>query len=310
MTKPHFIVIGAQKSASTFVQNCLGDHPEIYLPHGEIPYFESPDYEEAAEPPWSKLFAGRTEKILGFKRPNYIGKPEVPPRITADLPEIRLIAVLRNPIDRIIAAYFHQIKYGTLPAVPLEEGLPEILDGGPLASRYPRARELVEFGLYAKHLKTYESFMADGRLKILLHEDIAREPGAQIRQCYSFLGADDSFSPSTLHSRPQKVAYSIPRLKFLGLRNRFLHGYNHDKTRVWRKRMNAVEWSLVAAITGFDRIFLSLIGTRKPAPSPELHRRLVDIYKDDIAALETMIVRDLSHWLHAPKDAPSIRPSN
>ena len=43
---PDFVIIGAQKSASTFMQVCLDDHPDIYLPRGETTFFESPDYRE------------------------------------------------------------------------------------------------------------------------------------------------------------------------------------------------------------------------------------------------------------------------
>lgn len=295
---PDFIVIGAQKSASTFIQNALGAHPEIYTPGGETPYFETPDYEDADGPPWEALWGGHNERVRGIKRPQYIGKEEVPARVSRDLPDAKLIAVLRNPLDRIVAAYFHQIKYGTFPAVPLERGLRDVLQGGPLSQRFPRSRELVEFGLYGKHLQGYRSFSEKSRLLVLLHEDIIDDPKKAIAGCYRFLGVRDDFMPPGLNKRPQKVIYSVNRLKFLTLRNRFLHSYNADRTRLSVRKLNPVEWLVVAGITSIDLTLMKhIFKDNKPTLPADLRSDLVAAYRDDIMNLETMISRNLSHWL-------------
>ena len=77
MRLPDFAIIGAQKSATTFLHGCLAEHPEVYMPRAEIPFFESPDYERSKISDLAGLFAGRSEKWLGFKRPNFLGKPEL-----------------------------------------------------------------------------------------------------------------------------------------------------------------------------------------------------------------------------------------
>src|SRR3954453_11545774 len=107
---PSFVVIGAQKSASTFLQTCLADHPDVFMPKGELAFFESPDYERATLTDLRRLFEGRLERRLGFKRPNYLCKPEVPARLAKDLPDALLLSVLRKPLDRAISAYFHYIR--------------------------------------------------------------------------------------------------------------------------------------------------------------------------------------------------------
>jgi hypothetical protein len=295
---PDFVVIGAQKSASTFVQNALGAHPDIYTPDGETSYFESPDFETTQTPPWDTLFAGREETLIGIKRPQYLGKCEVPARICANLPEAKLIAVLRNPIDRLVAAYFHQVKYGTFPPVPFEEGISDILLGGPLSKDYPRSQELLEFGLYAKHLEGYREFLDRQALLILLHDDILTAPQQEIRKVYQFLGVANDFLPKNLSKRPQKVVYSIPRLKFLTLRNRFLYQYNKDKTRLWVRKMNCVEWISVALVSGIDRtIMRHIFPDNKPALDATLHAELTAFYYEDVSKLSSMVGRDLSHWL-------------
>jgi len=103
---PDYIIIGAHKSASTFVHKCLMEHPDIYMPKDEIPFFEIPDYESSSLSELEKYFKGRKEKRFGIKRPSYIGKPEVPARISNDLPDAKLIAVLRDPVDRAVSSYY------------------------------------------------------------------------------------------------------------------------------------------------------------------------------------------------------------
>ena len=295
--RPDFVVIGAQKSASTFVQSCLNDHPDIFLPHPETPIFESPDYEEAPADFWRILFDGRTERLKGIKRPNYIGKTEVPSRLATELPEANLIAVLRNPVDRAVAAYFHQMKYGTIPICPLEVGLPAILDGGSILDTHPRSREILEFGLYFRHLKNYEHFSERGQLLCLLHDDIAADPVTEIQRCYDFLGVDASYVPSNLAGRPQKVVYSIPRLHFLNLSNEFQYLYNEDRTRLDKRALDPARWLCVAAVHGIDRFILSrFLPASKPTVSAELRQRLLDFYATDITALEDFLGRDLSGW--------------
>ena len=67
---PTLVIIRAQKSASSFMHKCLADHPEIYLPKREVPFFASPDYEQGSIKDLEKLLEGRREQILGIKRPN------------------------------------------------------------------------------------------------------------------------------------------------------------------------------------------------------------------------------------------------
>ena len=87
----------------------ISQHPEIWMPRGETPYFEDPDYHQSTPDEFLSQFPHESGKLIGIKRPNYIGKPEAPERIETDLPDARLIAVLRDPADRAISAYFHQI---------------------------------------------------------------------------------------------------------------------------------------------------------------------------------------------------------
>ena len=185
MRKPDFIIIGAQKASSTFIQDCLNAHPDIFLLPNEIPFFESPDYEESTIHSLYSRFKGKKEKMVGFKRPNYIGKPEVPARIVKHLNDIKLIAVLRNPVDRAISALYHNMNYGFLPIADPNLLFKMILNGESITG-YPRASEILEFGLYHKYLSLYDEFNKKGKLYITTLDKIKSSNAVVISQLYSF----------------------------------------------------------------------------------------------------------------------------
>ena len=294
---PNFVIIGAQKSASSFLHLCLNDHPDIYLPDEEISFFESPDYEQSDVADLGDIFANRTERLLGIKRPSYIGKPEVPARVVSILPNAKLIAVLMNPIDRAMSAYYHNIAYGFIPAMRAERGMRKLISDTTFLQRYKRATEIIEFGLYYKYLSQYANYNEDGRLLVLLHEDIISDPLGSIRNAYRYLDVDDTFTPPSLNVHPQKVLYNITRLRFMRLRNRFLYSYNSDRTRLFQKKMTSRDVFINDKFVQFDRKFLSKIfHDRKPVLSAKFRNDLYGIFSSDIAALEDFLQKDLSLW--------------
>jgi hypothetical protein len=294
---PNFVIIGAQKSASTFLQVCLSEHPEVFMPPDEIPFFESPDYERSNISELESLFNDRIENTFGIKRPNYIGKPEVPKRIELHLPHAKLIAVLRNPIDRAISAYFHYINYGFIPCIDLEKGMRQLIDQPSYGEKYGRSHEIIEFGLYFKYLKKYGYFLKSGRLLVLLHEEILRNPLESIQKAYRFLNIDPGFIPISLNSRPQSVIYNLPRLKLLRMRNKFSYNYNFDRTRLYKKQLDFFGIVIVRIITSIDRVMLAkILKNRKPKASLELRKILNQRYENDIRGLEFLICKDLSEW--------------
>lgn len=294
---PTFVIIGAQKSASSFMHKCLADHPEIYLPRREIPFFESPDYEQGSIKQLEKLFEGRREQCLGIKRPNYIGKPEVPARIQTHLPNVKLIAVLRNPIDRAISAYFHKINYGFIPPLDVESGMRKMILDPSFSFKYKRSPEIIEFGYYYKYLSRYSQYMKNGLLLIFLHEDILSKPLESIQRAYNFLGVSPDFIPQSLNTRPSKVLYSLPRLKLRSHRNRFKYVYNEDRTRLFSKEMTLIDKMFAGAITKLDqKIMARYLPNKKPKVGLELRNMLYDLYASDIENLEHFLDRDLSAW--------------
>lgn len=298
MTLPNFLIIGAQKSASTFIHTCLAEHPEVFMPLDEIPYFEDPDFHQTKQEQFEQLFRSvNGEKAIGIKRPNYLTKPECPARIKALIPNARLIAVLRHPVERAVSAYFHYVNNGFIPPALLEKSMTKLLDGE-YAKTYPKAQEILDYGFYYKHLKNYLSLFDREQMLILFHEEITKNNLEEMQKTYRFLEIDDAYVPRQLNSRPQAVIYSIPRLRVLRLRNERLYTYNADRTRLYvRQQQGALDKVVCRTIDAVDHFFLSRVfSNKKPVLSDELRRRLYRLYEEDINGLETLLNVNLKRW--------------
>ncbi len=290
---PNLIVIGAQKSASTFIQDCLAEHPDVYMLNGETPAFESPDYEAGALNALEKAFEGKSQAVLAIKRPCYVGKNEVPQRIFEHLPHAKLLAILRDPVDRAVSAYYHNIKYGFIPNIDIEIGMRKILLGE-YQKKYPRSSEIIEFGFYYKHLNHYRHFFERNQLCILFHKDILGDRLGNVRKVYEYLGIDSQFIPSALKTHPNDAVYQPARLAFLRLQNPILYRYSADRMRLFSKRHNPLGKMLGKAISSFDRRILSnLLGNQRPEISQSLKLELYSVYNEDISNLEKLINRKL-----------------
>lgn len=294
---PSFVVLGAQKSASTYIQQCLLEHPDIYMPQKETPFFENPAYLQTSIESFESLFKAVPEdKCIGIKCPSYLGSPECPERIAKHLNDVKLIVVLRNPVERAISAYFWYMYFDMLPIEPLEEGIKNILDES-YREKHRAAKDILDFGFYHKHLIHYLQHFERNRILILLDNEIKVDPLKVVKSVYQFLEVDDDYIPKSLNKSSNTGIYSLERIKFLNMRNYFTHNYYLGKSRVYSKKKSLLDLFLYSLIYLTDKVLVSKIyPNTKPSLSHELKVRLFEIYRTDIQALETLLSRDLSSW--------------
>lgn len=122
---PHFILIGAQKGGTTYLYELLAAHPRMLPAYSkkEIHYFDrhfhrGEDWYRWRFPLRSTL--RRRRAVTGETTPSYLFHPRAPRRIAATLPDVRLIVLLRNPVDRAISHYWHMVRMGIEPLQLLE----------------------------------------------------------------------------------------------------------------------------------------------------------------------------------------------
>src|SRR5690606_33439746 len=104
---PTFLVIGAARSGSTWISRNLARHPDVFIPKEKELHFFDQRYEEGIEAYRAYVRAATAEKAIGEATPAYLHTPAAAARIRAHLPDVKLIACLRDPIDRLYSRYWN-----------------------------------------------------------------------------------------------------------------------------------------------------------------------------------------------------------
>jgi hypothetical protein len=249
-------------------------HPSIYMPDPEIHYF-SREYDRGAD--WYlSHFASADARLKGEKSNSYMDTPEACPRIRMDLPKVRLIAQLRNPIERAYSDYCMLYRRGEV---------------GPDIARYldPRTGDggrFLDGGLYYDQLQPYMNAFDAGQLLVLLYESILTDPQRQLDTVATFLGLDDRLGVPPVGSKVKdktEAVISPPLRKLLRPLKRIARPFRHS--------------SLFSAARGLIASEL-----KYPPLEADLRRRMTDYYLPQIEKLETIGRADFSSWLNTAPD--------
>lgn len=195
---PTFLIIGAQKSATRWLRYNLGLHPDVFVATQELWFFNNVAHRFADQGVewYRRQFDGwNGERHVGEATPGYMilrHDPEhVARRVASVIPDVRLIALLRNPVDRANSAMVHQIKRGRLPE---DANLLDLVhQTDPAITRMG----FVPGSLYAASLGPFIERFGD-QLQVLLHDDVKADAGGVYRAALSHIGASTDFAPSSL----------------------------------------------------------------------------------------------------------------
>lgn len=293
---PNFLVIGAGRSGTTSLYEYLREHPEVFMsPVKEANYFAFPEGHQPERGPggvlvrrgavstlaeYEALFADAGDaRAIGEASPRYLRTPEAPARIDALLPDVRLVAILRDPVERAYASYLGLRRDGLEPQPTFEDALRDDerrqREGWPFSG-------LVDAGLYHRHLSRYYERFPPERIRVYLHDDLRADAAGLVRDLLSFLGVDPDFSPDTarVHGRTGVV------------RNRVL-GELWSRSRRVRDGLGPVMPRRVSE--GVRRWVLRDL--ERPQVAPATRAQLIPVFRPDVLALEELIGRDLSAWL-------------
>jgi len=291
------VVVGAQRAGSSHLSACLGDHPDIYLCPDEVPYFEDPFFANtppsALAPVFARAGAGQR---LGIHRPEYLARPECAERIHRHSPDARIVVVLRDPVARAVSAYFWYVQFGLLPLEPLDTGMERLLSGA-TDPAYPRAHEIIDYGMYGQQLRRYlDAFGPDQVLVVLATE--LDDPDTYVR-LWRYLDVDPDHRPPPPDHRANAGVYDLRRLRVLRSRRHLAWSWDRATRYEYRARRmrQPLRFLPNAAVVGFDRVVLArLLGNGSVQLRPDLAERLRAIYAPDVALLSSLIDRDLSAW--------------
>ena len=286
-----FIGIGAEKSGSTWIGQCIAEHPEVYFPKNrEIFFFNDIDGHYLKYPntrysrgiDWYKRLYKHSPK--GKKKGDwsiaYISSEETARRIHSFLPEVKLIAILRNPVDRIISQYVHEIRLGLIDK---SVSIDEILKVRP---------DYIEKGYYAKQLKWYLKYFKKKQVLVLIYEEVKKNPDKYIRQIFKYLGLKNvDFKPRSLTRKINGArSPAFPKLNSWMIKTEyFLRKYGMDPILSFFEASGIRQ----AALWLRD---LSGLNFRYPKVNDSTRRYLRSIFAKDVSRLEKLLNTSFSIW--------------
>jgi hypothetical protein len=203
---PNFLIIGAARSGTSSLYAYLLQHPDVYLPKNKRPephfFFKDSEYARGIDHYESRYFADwNGETAVGEASTSYIFGPETPARVARYLPDVRLLAILRNPLERAYSNYCHTVKSGleTLDfaqAIARESERTAALRGTDLAEIEPYA--YLARGLYFEQLQRWYRFFHPAQLHVVIFDDFVADTRAALTEILSFLQVDCSLIPERL----------------------------------------------------------------------------------------------------------------
>jgi hypothetical protein len=213
---PDVIITGAMRAGTTSLLGYLGQHPGIRRSSKkEIHYFDY-HFDESNE--WYRAYfprirPGAPRSVFLESSPSYLFHPKAPERLASVLDDVKLIALLRNPVERTLSHYFHEVRRGREPLAMLEafEAEEERLAGEvEKISRddsYPckphRYFSYKSRSVYIEQLRRWEPWLRSGQMRVVQSEDLYSEPARVVEELFEFIGVDPGFHSPDL--RPRNV---------------------------------------------------------------------------------------------------------
>ncbi|WP_289303284.1 sulfotransferase family protein, partial [Methylophaga sp. UBA3996] len=207
MTKPNFIIIGAMKSATSTLHEQLALQPGIFMSTPKEPNFFSDDDVYQLGLNWYQgLFeSANRNDICGESSTHYTKLPDYPhtlDRMSSYLPEIKLVYVIRHPVERLVSHYIHQWSQNVI-----RDDINTAIDLFP---------ELINYSLYSMQIIPYIEQYGRENILLVFSEAFRKEPELELARVARFIGYD---KPVTWHE-------TLPEQNVSNQRVRRFKGYN------------------------------------------------------------------------------------
>lgn len=284
-----FIVIGAEKSGTTWLADMLRQHPDVFIPERKEIFFFNERFFESPELnnfnfdkplSWYLAFFDEAEpdQVKGEVCPAYLWDVTAPQEIFSFNPSVKIIAVLRAPVERAYSQFRYYVQRGVLEDISFHQAI-------------EKRPDLISRSMYFDQLKRYFELFPQEHIKVLFFDDLKQDSQGFLEDVDTFLGIR-AHIPKNIETRSNVTG--VPRYKWL---NRMI-----AKSRYFvRKRnpvllLNFLRFTGAARLSEIIRLKNTDFVTEKPAPDSEISRQLREIFRADIEKLEVMTGRDLSGW--------------
>lgn len=216
---PDFVILGTQKSGTTWWFRIIEAHPRVVQPAEQRPELHVFDrrwdtWPTAADnAAYQRYFPRPAGSLAGEKTPDYIDSPWALPMLAAAAPATRVILLFRDPIERYLSGRAHAERAWDGSAIPTAQRT--------LADRRRVVAEAIEKGRYATQLAAARAVFTPERVLALQYERCVTDPRTQIARTYAFLGlephelTDAEITRPRNKSKGEKLSISPEHVAFL-----------------------------------------------------------------------------------------------
>lgn len=235
------------------------------------------------------------EKSIGEISAKYISSDHAPRRAYSHLPDVKLFASLRNPLDQTYSYYWHLQRQNfqgwRLELVDRIDSFEDAIEEMP--------EKLLAPGFHYRNLQRWLQCYDRSQLHVILLDDIKHEPEKVLSQLYEHLGVDPTFRPDSMTKTGRSARRGTsPRGPIVERVRQFLymslnrHVYHPLKRAIGPHTADRIKEALHLRQI-MERFFRS---EGYPEMKPDTRERLHEIFREDIQKLESFLDRDLSHW--------------
>lgn len=269
--------VGPQKSGTTWIYECLLEHPEVCCPPVDTIHYYDMFYSRG--PGWyaQSFQAAQPGQLLFDPTPSYLRSPWAPRRMAKDNPDAKIIMCLRNPIDRAFSHYWHEKK-----KIRGNREFSEVL------KNYDLFQNFLEPGFYAEHIERFLRYFPAEAMLIQWFEDLQLNSAGFLNELLKFSGISEDFEPTILH-RKRNAASPTQTLI-----NRYIGEATERSVQVLPGKMaNSIQKTSAYRLLSGRKEYLEGI--------PEsLFRELLEICEPEISRLEILLDVDLEKWRQNP----------
>ncbi|HEX4685713.1 MAG TPA: sulfotransferase [Nocardioides sp.] len=300
---PDFFLIGAPKAGTSALHSALARHPELYLSHVKEPKYymcgdsPPPAYKGPGDAHSSQEWVWQRDRYLGLfdeapehmpcgeATPFYLYNRDARRRIAVDNPSAKLIAVLRDPVDRAYSNWMHLWMDGLEPCGDIVEAVrreQHRIDAGWAPFWHYRS-----LGMYGRQVADLLDHFPREQLLLLRYAELVADPTATLARVSTFLGVGTAEVPEVPRDNARVFVPQGPRTRALSwvIRSGARVG-QFFPPQVWRRMSRPLVGQLHR---GGE--------TSRPKLTPEQRMELLKPHREDIALLEQVTGQSYGDWL-------------
>lgn len=271
--------IGPQKAATTWVYQCLAEHPEIACPPEDTIHYFDIFYTKGRN--WYSRFfknAKRGQKLFDPTY-TYIRSPWVPERIYKENPKAKIVICIRDPIERAFSHYWHEKKKKNIS-----------FEFGDVLTNYDLFSSWIEPGFYAKHIERYLDYFPREQILCLRFQMLKEDNEGFLHRLLSFFEVNPSHKPSVVKEKVNEA----------GERRTVAN-------QVWkriRSKLHRLGQDFLVDKIQANPLFGRWIADRyeyEAGVQADIRRELEEICEPEVRRLEALLDLDLSYWRHSTR---------